>query len=185
VVTCTAEGSKSGRKKEHAAPKMCFKLGSNCSIQTIHGANNGNHAKPTKPGAEPGIGTQASAAAPAKADQPVIELDQTNGSTSKKRVMEKAVMNPPPGHHSLQLLVMKMGKPANQPTADSPLQPPPATTRGAVCTQASSGECEVAGSVWHQRNQQRACCFRSLCETTHSIQLTDEFGTWQYIKQWG
>ncbi len=64
----------------------------------------------------------------------------------KKRVMEKAVMNPPPGHRSCRILVMKMGKPANRPAADSLLRPPPpATTRGAVCTQASSGECEVAG----------------------------------------
>ncbi len=31
---------------------------------------------------EPGFGTKASAAAPATADQPVIELNQTNGSSS-------------------------------------------------------------------------------------------------------
>ncbi len=84
VVTCATEGSKSGRKKEHTAPKMCFKLGGNCSVQTIHGANNRKHTKPTNPGAEPGVSTQASAAAPATANQPVIELDQTNGSTSKE-----------------------------------------------------------------------------------------------------
>jgi hypothetical protein len=75
AVTRLAEGSKSGRKKEHTAPEMCFKLGSNDSVQTIHGANNGKYTKTTKPGAELGVGTQASAATPATADQPVIELD--------------------------------------------------------------------------------------------------------------
>jgi hypothetical protein len=41
------------------------------------------------------------------------------------RVMETAVMNPPPSHHLLQLLVMKIGKLANRPAADSLLYPPP------------------------------------------------------------
>jgi hypothetical protein len=49
--------------------------------------------------------------------------------------------------------------------------------------QALSGECEVADSVWRRQNQQRACCFTNLCETTRRIQLIDKFGTWQYIKQ--
>jgi hypothetical protein len=44
AVACAAEGGKSGRKKDHTAPKMCFKLGRNCSIQTIHGENDGKHA---------------------------------------------------------------------------------------------------------------------------------------------
>jgi hypothetical protein len=83
AVTCAAEGSKSGRKKEHTAPKMCFKLGGNHSVQTIHGANNRKYAKTTVPGAETGVGNQASAAAPATANQPVIELDQTDSSSSK------------------------------------------------------------------------------------------------------
>jgi hypothetical protein len=83
AVTCAVEGSKTGRKKDHTAPKMCFKLGGNHSIQTIHGANDRKYAKTTKPGAELGVGTQASAAAPATANQPVIELDQTNSSSSK------------------------------------------------------------------------------------------------------
>jgi hypothetical protein len=51
--------------------------------------------------------------------------------------------------------------------------------------QALSGECEVAGSVRCQQNQQRACHFRNLCETTHRIQLINKFGTWRYIKQRG
>ncbi len=186
AVPRAAEGSKSGRKKEHTAPKMCFKLGGNHSVQTIHGANNGKYTKTTKPGAEPGIGTQASTATPATANQPVIELDQTNSSSSKDEVMEKVVINPPPGHHPCQLLLMRMGKLANQPAADSPLCPPPMSPRGgAASTQASSGECEVAGSIWHQQNQQRACHFGNPCDTTRRIQLIDKFGTWQYIEQWG
>jgi hypothetical protein len=83
AVTRAEEGSKSGREKEHTAPKMCIKLGGDRSVQIIHGANNGKYAKTTKPGAEPGVGTQASAAAPATADQPVIELNRTNSSSSK------------------------------------------------------------------------------------------------------
>ena len=82
AVTRAAEGSKLGRKKEHTAPEMCFRLGGNCSVQTIHGANDGKYTKTTKPSAELGFGAKASAAAPATADQLVIELDQTNGSSS-------------------------------------------------------------------------------------------------------
>jgi hypothetical protein len=82
AVTRATEVSKLGRKKEHTAPEMCFRLGGNCSVQTIHGANDRKYTKTTKPGAELGFGTKASAAAPATADQPVIELDQTNGSSS-------------------------------------------------------------------------------------------------------
>jgi hypothetical protein len=84
AVACATEGSKSGIKKDHTAPKMCFKLGGNCSIQTIHGANNAKYAKTTKPGAALGIGTQASAAAPATANQLVIKLDNNDGSSSNE-----------------------------------------------------------------------------------------------------
>ena len=82
AVTRAAEGSKLGRKTEHTAPEMCFRMGGNCSIQTIHRANDGKYTKTTEPGVELGFGTKASAAAPATADQPVIELSQTNGSSS-------------------------------------------------------------------------------------------------------
>jgi hypothetical protein len=84
AATRAAEGRKSGRKNKHTAPDMCFRLGGNRSVQTIHGANDGKYMTTTKPGAVPGIGTQASAAASATANQPVIELDQTNGFTSKE-----------------------------------------------------------------------------------------------------
>jgi hypothetical protein len=73
-----------GRKKEHTAPEMCFRLGGDLSVQTIHGANDGKYTKTTEPGTEPGFGTKASAATPATANQPVIELDQTNGFSSNE-----------------------------------------------------------------------------------------------------
>jgi hypothetical protein len=57
AVARAAEGSKSGQKKDHTAPKKCFKLGGDCSVQTIHGANDGQYAKTTKPGAVPDVGT--------------------------------------------------------------------------------------------------------------------------------
>jgi hypothetical protein len=98
AVAYTSELSKSGREKDHTAPKMCFKLGSNCSLQTIHGANNRDYTKTTKPGAAPGVGIQAFAAAPATANQPVIELDNTDGSSSKEE-SDGEMMNPPWGHH--------------------------------------------------------------------------------------
>jgi hypothetical protein len=81
-VTCAAEGSELGRKKEHTAPEMCFRLGGDCSVQTIHEANDGKYTQTTEPGVEQDFGTKASAATPATANQPVIELDQTNGSSS-------------------------------------------------------------------------------------------------------
>jgi hypothetical protein len=84
AATHAAEGNKSGRKKEHTAPDMCFRLGGDCSVQTIHGANDGKYTTTTKPGAVLGIGTQASAAPSATANQPVIELDHTDGSTSEE-----------------------------------------------------------------------------------------------------
>jgi hypothetical protein len=83
AVTRVVEVSKSGRKKEHTAPEMCFRLGGYYSVETIHGANDGKYTKTTEPGTEPGFdGTKASAAAPATDDQPVIELGQTDGSSS-------------------------------------------------------------------------------------------------------
>jgi hypothetical protein len=116
----------------------------------------------------------------------LLSLTKPTVPPPEKRVMEKAAMYPPLGHHPRQLLVVKMVKPVNQPAADSPLQPPPLPPLGGgACMQALSGECEVAGSIRRQWNQQRACHFRNLCETTHRIQLIDEFGTRRYIKQQG
>jgi hypothetical protein len=74
AVSCTTDSRKPGRKKDCTAPKMCFRLSGNHSIQTIQGANNGKYTKTTKPGAEPGVGTQASAVAPAPANKPLVKL---------------------------------------------------------------------------------------------------------------
>ena len=83
MVTRRAKGSKLVRKKEHTAPNMCFRLGGDRTVQT-HGANGGKYTKTTKLGAELSVGTKASAATPATANQLVIELNQTNDSFSKK-----------------------------------------------------------------------------------------------------
>jgi hypothetical protein len=40
-----ANANKKGKKKGHTAPKICFQLGSARSIQTVHGANDGNYSK--------------------------------------------------------------------------------------------------------------------------------------------
>ncbi len=34
-----ADDNKKEKKKEHTTPKMCFQIGSACSVQTVHGAN--------------------------------------------------------------------------------------------------------------------------------------------------
>jgi hypothetical protein len=49
----------------------------------------------------------------------------------------------------------------------------------------SSGVCEVAGSAKCWQDQQHACRFRNLGESTRRIKLIDKYGTRQYIKQWG
>ena len=42
-----------------------------------------------------------------------------------------------------------------------------------------------AGPVRRWRDQQRACKFCNLCDSTQKIKLIDEYGTCQYIKQRG
>ncbi len=49
----------------------------------------------------------------------------------------------------------------------------------------SSGACEVADLLKRWQDQQLACCFRNLCDSTQTIKLIDEYGTCQYIKQQG
>ena len=61
-------------KKAYTALEMCFQLGSACSIQTVHGANEGKHDNVPKPGVELRPGTTASAANPSNANQPVLEI---------------------------------------------------------------------------------------------------------------
>jgi hypothetical protein len=50
---------------------------------------------------------------------------------------------------------------------------------------ASSGACKVAGLAKRWQDQQRACRLWYLCDSTQRIKIIDEFGTHQYIKQWG
>jgi hypothetical protein len=49
----------------------------------------------------------------------------------------------------------------------------------------SSGSCGGVGTAKRWQSQQRACCFRNLCESNCHIQLIDEYGTCRYIKQQG
>jgi hypothetical protein len=73
------------------------------------------------------------------------------------------------------------------PAADSPLQLPSLHHRGGGGnqTKTSSGACEVAGFAKCWQNQQHACCYRNLCESTHRIELIEEDGTHWYVKQQG
>jgi hypothetical protein len=73
-----ADANKKERKKEHTAPKMCFQIGIACSVQTLHGANDGKYCKVTKLGIKLGTGTQASADK-LNAKQPVIKIASTHG----------------------------------------------------------------------------------------------------------
>ena len=51
-------------KKAYTAPEMCFQLGSACSVQTVHGANEGKHDNVPEPGVKLRPGIMASAANP-------------------------------------------------------------------------------------------------------------------------
>ncbi len=87
-----ASGGKKG-KKEHTAPEMCFQLGSACSIQTVHGANNGKYTKVAKPGIDLGLGNKASAANNSNAEQPAIKIDSTVDDTSSDEESEEGSDN--------------------------------------------------------------------------------------------
>ena len=75
-------------KKAYTAPKMCFQLGSTCSVQTVHGSNEGKHDSVPEPGGELRPGTTASAAKPSNADQPVIEIASSEDDASSKEERE-------------------------------------------------------------------------------------------------
>jgi hypothetical protein len=152
AVTPVAEVSKSGRKKNIQLPKCASSWAAIAASKLSMEEMTGSTLK---------LPSQAlSRALVPRPPQPhlqqpiswLLSLTKPTVPPPKTRVMETAVMNLPPGHHSRQLLVMKMGKLANRPAVDSPLCPPPATIRGAAITQASSGECEVAGSIQCQQN---------------------------------
>jgi hypothetical protein len=75
-------------KKAYTAPKMCFQLGSACSVQTVHGANEGKHNNVPEPGVKLRPGTQASAANPLNADQPVVEIASSKDDASSDEESE-------------------------------------------------------------------------------------------------
>ncbi len=75
-------------KKAYTAPEMCFQLGSACSVQTVHGANEGKHNNVPKPGVELRPGTKASAANPSNADQPVVEIASSKDDASSNEESE-------------------------------------------------------------------------------------------------
>jgi len=75
-------------KKAYTAPKMCFKLGSAHSVQTVHGANEGKHDNVPEPGVELRPGTMAFAANPSNADQPVIEIASSEDDASSNEESE-------------------------------------------------------------------------------------------------
>ncbi len=75
-------------KKAYTAPEMCFQLGSARSVQTVHGANEGKHNNIPEPGVELRPGTQASAANPLNADQPVVEITSSKDDASSDEESE-------------------------------------------------------------------------------------------------
>jgi hypothetical protein len=80
-------------KKEHTAPEMCFQLGSACSVQTVHGTNDGKYTKVAKPGVDLGSGNKASAANNLNAKQPAIKIDSTNDDASSDEESEEGSDN--------------------------------------------------------------------------------------------
>jgi hypothetical protein len=181
-----ADDNKNGKKKKHSAPKMCFQTGSACSVQTVHGSNDGKYSKVTEPGVDLSSATPASAAKPSNADQPVIKVASTDDDASSSEESEEG-SNSLSSSDNMSALTSSEEEEQSVTPAGSRVRtsPPPSTTGGAKHTGTSSGVCEVAGSVKHWQNQQCACHFRNLCESTRRIKLIDEYGTRWYIKQRG
>jgi hypothetical protein len=84
-----ADDNKKGKKKKHSAPKMCLQIGSARSVQTVYGTNDGKYSKVTEPGVDLSSATQASAAKPSNADQPVIEVASTDDNASSSEGSEE------------------------------------------------------------------------------------------------
>ncbi len=68
---------------------MCFQIGSTCSVQMVHGANNGKYSHVTKPGVNLGAGTQASAATTSNAKKLAIKIDSTDDDASSDEESEE------------------------------------------------------------------------------------------------
>ena len=69
-------------KKAYTAPRMCFQLGSACSVQTVHGKNDGKHNNVPEPGVNFCPATKAPAADPSNADHPVVEIASSEDDAS-------------------------------------------------------------------------------------------------------
>jgi hypothetical protein len=69
-------------KKAYTAPEMCFQLGSACSVQTVHGKNDGKHNNVPEPGVNLCPATKASAANPSNADQSVTKIASSEDDAS-------------------------------------------------------------------------------------------------------
>ncbi len=84
-----ADDNKKGKKKKHSTPEMCFQIGSARSVQTVHGTNDGKYSKVTEPGIDLSTATQASAAKPLNANQPVIKVASTDDNASSSEGSEE------------------------------------------------------------------------------------------------
>jgi hypothetical protein len=82
------DATRKGKKKEHTTPKMCFQLGSACSVQIVHGTNDGKDTTVTEPGNDLGSATQTSTAKPPNANQPAIKIASTDNDASSSEGSE-------------------------------------------------------------------------------------------------
>ncbi len=119
-----ADATKKGKKKKHTAPDMCFQLGSACSVQTVHGSDDGKYTTVIEPGTDLGLAIQASTAKPPNADQPSIKIASTANAFLVKGARGGETLHPPLTIHPHCLLVKRKSNPWRRPAADSPLQLP-------------------------------------------------------------
>ena len=85
----TADAKKKEKKIGHTAPEMCFQLGSACSVQRVHGANDGKYTNVTEPDLNLGSATQASTAKPLNTNQLVIKIASSEDDTSSSEGSEE------------------------------------------------------------------------------------------------
>ncbi len=77
-----ATDSSKKSKKAYTTPEMCFQLGSACSVQTVHGKNDGKHNNVPEPDVNFGPATKAPAADSSNADQPVVKIASSEDDAS-------------------------------------------------------------------------------------------------------
>jgi len=150
-----ADASKKTKKAYTAAPGMCFQLSSACSVQTVHGANEGKHDNVPEPGVELCPGTTASAANPSNANQPVIEIAPSKDDTSSN---EESEGSDDTLSSSDDLSASSSSVEEEQSACSSYSS---FNTGRAKRTEASSGSCGGVGTAKRWQSQQRACRFLS------------------------